>query len=182
MKPQRRPFLQIGVPLTVLALMTFGASITRGQTEVAQSEAAGPLVRWDIVHFVTFTPPTTEAGGPASAKANDDSRITLTGTGTFLASGESFQAVTGGGNWTTYAPNGTTVTDRLSVSLSGPPAPVLPWSFVVTVRLAGPLRSAAGWNISPSNAVLTSASVPVNVSVESARPSPVPASAPWWRP
>ena len=32
----------------------------------------------------------------------------------------------------------------VSVSSSGPPAPVLPWSLVVICRLAAPLKSAVG--------------------------------------
>src|SRR5215468_5795452 len=52
-----------------------------------------------------------------------------------------------------------------SVSLSGPPEPVLPWSLVVMVRLAAPLKLAVGWNTRPLRAVLMLASVPVTVTV-----------------
>ena len=62
-------------------------------------------VRWDLLH-VTFmtTGNILDAGGSASALAQDGSKITLTGSGTF-APGDSDE-VTGGGNWTTYSPAG----------------------------------------------------------------------------
>jgi hypothetical protein len=63
------------------------------------------LMRWDIisVDFVTLT---ASAGGTASAFANDNSKITLTGTGTFRSNPGNSQAVTGGGTWTIDAPTG----------------------------------------------------------------------------
>src|SRR5215813_5260477 len=63
-----------------------------------------------------------------------------------------------------------TVMATESTSLSGPPEPVLPWSLVVTVRLAAPLKFAVGWNTRPLRAVLMLASVPVTVTV----PVPLP--------
>jgi hypothetical protein len=70
----------------------------------------GTTYRWDIIKITSFSPGgnTLFDGGFASALANDGSRITVTGNGTFQL-GEP-EEVTGGGNWTTYAPNGTTVT------------------------------------------------------------------------
>ena len=65
--------------------------------------ADGTTVRWDIIS-VDFTTGTLSAGGVASADANDGSRITLTGSGTF-APGED-DSVTGGGNWQTLASDG----------------------------------------------------------------------------
>src|SRR5712691_10792209 len=63
-------------------------------------------VRWDIVS-IDFSTNTASAGGPASALANDGSKITVTGSGTF-APGEEDE-VTGGGNWTARdASNNTT--------------------------------------------------------------------------
>jgi len=59
-------------------------------------------VRWDIVH-VTFAPLTFAAGGSASAKAEDGSQITLTGSGTFQLGEDS--EVTGGGTWETFSPS-----------------------------------------------------------------------------
>jgi len=64
--------------------------------------------RWDIVKITNFTPVTTFEGGFASALANDGSRITVTGHGTFEP--REPDEVTGGGSWITYAPDGTTVT------------------------------------------------------------------------
>lgn len=69
---------------------------------VAYGQAAH--IRWDIHHNTSFSPPTFEAGGFASAFANDNSSITLTGSGTFVApaggDGTS-SAVTGRGDWET---------------------------------------------------------------------------------
>ena len=64
--------------------------------------------RWDIVNIPNSNPPTVFEGGFASALANDGSSITVTGHGTFEP--REPDEVTGGGAWTTYAPDGTTVT------------------------------------------------------------------------
>jgi len=64
--------------------------------------------RWDIIKITNFNPVTLFEGGFASALANDGSRITVTGHGTFDL--REPEEVTGGGSWITYAPNGTTVT------------------------------------------------------------------------
>jgi len=64
--------------------------------------------RWDIVNITSFNPLTLFEGGLASALANDGSKITFTGHGTFEL--RESDEVTGGGTWTTYAPDGTTVT------------------------------------------------------------------------
>src|SRR5215472_2866635 len=65
-------------------------------------------VRWDII-TVDFVAHTVDAGGVASATANDKSSITMTGSGTFVApaggSGTS-SATTGGGTWTTHDSGG----------------------------------------------------------------------------
>jgi hypothetical protein len=66
--------------------------------------ADGTRVRWDIIS-VNFATGTLSAGGKASAKANDGSMITLTGSGTFRGSGDD-DAVTGGGKWWTFDPSG----------------------------------------------------------------------------
>lgn len=60
-------------------------------------------VRWDIVS-INFAAGTVSAGGHASARAEDNSKITLRGSGTFVP-GESDE-VTGGGTWTTFSPTG----------------------------------------------------------------------------
>lgn len=116
METERRRIREIAVPFfIVLALVTAGVSVAQVQTEGGQAYATEALVtqiRWDLVSFSSFNPPTFGPGGTDSAKAEDGSQITLTGSGTFLASGENIQGVTGGGTWTTYAPppNDTTVT------------------------------------------------------------------------
>lgn len=60
--------------------------------------------RWDILHISSFTPVTGGPGGSASALANDNSKITVTGTGTFEL-GEP-EEVTGGGTWQTFSATG----------------------------------------------------------------------------
>jgi hypothetical protein len=74
-------------------------------TAYAQAEH----VRWDIVslHAGILAP-----GGIASARANDNSKITLTGSGTFVAPGGgpgSNGSTTGGGMWTAFDSSGTTI-------------------------------------------------------------------------
>lgn len=66
--------------------------------------------RWDIVKITSFNPVTAFEGGFASALANDGSRITVTGNGTFDT--QEPEEFTGGGTWTTFAPGGTTVTGK----------------------------------------------------------------------
>ena len=67
---------------------------------------------------------------------------------------------------------GRTVIATVSVSLWGPPAPVLPRSLVVNLILAPPVKLAGGANCSPFRPALTAANVPVKVMVTSAVPSP----------
>jgi len=75
-------------------------------------------MRWDIIS-VNFSTLTLSAGGIASARANDNSKITLTGSGTFRSNPGNPQDVTGGGTWTTYAPDGTTVTGSGTYEVTG---------------------------------------------------------------
>lgn len=89
--------------------------------------ADGMRVRWDIIS-VDFATGTLSAGGKASAKANDGSKITVTGSGTFHGSGDD-GAVTGGGKWWTFDPSDTqTATGTYEVKrlLSWEPAPGTP--------------------------------------------------------
>ncbi len=68
--------------------------------------AAHPTVRWDIV---SIQPPNVVPGGIASARSNPDDnplKITVTGSGTFRLKPGNPHA-TGGGTWTTFAPDGT---------------------------------------------------------------------------
>jgi len=61
-------------------------------------------VRWDIIN-VDFSTGTLSAGGIASARANDNSKITLTGSGTFGAGDEG--RAKGGGMWNSFGPTPT---------------------------------------------------------------------------
>jgi hypothetical protein len=84
------------------------------------AEAGGAKhVRWDIIHLIGGNPPgPITAGGMASATAPDGDKITLTGSGTFVApagSRGSSSAVTGGGTWQNATGSGTyTVTGLVS--------------------------------------------------------------------
>ncbi len=79
-------------------------------------------VRWDIVSFSTFSPPTFGPGGTASALAADGSMITVTGTGTFVATPGRFSAVaiSGGGTWETFDPTDASTGSGTYRLLSGP--------------------------------------------------------------
>lgn len=61
----------------------------------------------------------------------------------------------------------------VSESDMAPPVPVLPWSFVVIVTDAFPMKAVVGVNDMPPSAVLMLLRVPVKVIVASAVPSPV---------
>lgn len=68
---------------------------------------AGDTIRWDIILLNPGTCPIP--GGTASALANDGSKISVTGSGTFVVSSsrnDSTHAVTGGGAWTTVNASG----------------------------------------------------------------------------
>lgn len=83
-------------------------------------------VRWDIIS-VNFVTGTLSAGGIASARANDGSKITLTGSGTFESGDEG--GVTGGGNWWTFDKLGAqtaTGTYKVTGLVSWAPAPGTP--------------------------------------------------------
>jgi hypothetical protein len=62
-------------------------------------------MRWDIIS-VNFSTLTLSAGGIASGRANDNSKITLTGSGTFRSNSGDPQDVTGGGTWETFGMGG----------------------------------------------------------------------------
>jgi hypothetical protein len=106
--------LQLGAGLAavaVLALITIFPTAASGSVQ---------HVRWDIISFVPTDPPTFNPGGFADAKAPDDTKIRLTGSGTFVASGNRPSgAVTGGGTWQTFAADGTTSTGSGSYVVSG---------------------------------------------------------------
>src|SRR6266849_2090221 len=69
------------------------------------ASASNHHMRWDIIS-VNFSTLTLSAGGIASARANDNSKITLTGSGTFRSNPGNPQDVTGGGTWQTFDASG----------------------------------------------------------------------------
>src|SRR5258707_7159520 len=71
---------------------------------VADIRDDAATIRWDIIHIVRFSPSgnTIDAGGKASASAQNKSMIPVTGSGTFTL-GDS-DDVTGGGTWQIVAP------------------------------------------------------------------------------
>jgi hypothetical protein len=118
---------------------------TAGLALAVSGGAAGgdnQTVRWDIVS-INFAAGTISAGGHASARAEDNSKITLRGFGTFVP-GESDE-VTGGGTWTTFSPTGATTgsgTYRVTRLVSWVLAPgALP---PLTDLIGNPAESAAG--------------------------------------
>ena len=102
MRTNRRWF-RISLILLVLPLVFALYAMANGDGDRKETK-----YRWDIVHISSFSPLTANQGGFASALANDGSKITVTGHGTFEP--QEPDEVTGGGTWTTYAPDGTTVT------------------------------------------------------------------------
>jgi hypothetical protein len=70
----------------LVATLWAGAARVRADDEETR-------VRWDIINLINGA---TSPGGVAAARANDDSKITITGTGTF--EGTSGEAK-GGGTW-----------------------------------------------------------------------------------
>jgi hypothetical protein len=97
-----RRWLPISLILMVLPLIF--AVFARADDDRDRRETT---YRWDIVS-ITFQPaPANHPGGFASALANDGSKITVTGHGTFQP--REPDEVTGGGTWVTFGPDGTTV-------------------------------------------------------------------------
>jgi len=127
-----------GLALSLFSLIALMSAPSRGGAE--DREAAH--VRWDIIH-VDFSTFTLSAGGQASAFANDQSSITLTGSGTFVAPAgdeDTSSAVTGGGTWHTFSPTGKP-TGRGTYSVTGlvrwEPAPgTLPPGFIDLIGFA----------------------------------------------
>lgn len=98
---------------------------------LADEEEPERRVRWDLINVATGC---VAPGGVASARSNDGSRITVSGTGTFPdVRNKCRKDVTGGGSWTVVATDprcfpgsGTfTVTELLSWTTAGgtPPLP-----------------------------------------------------------
>ena len=103
--------------------------------EELQSESEQKF-RWDIIS-VDFATGTLSAGGLASATANDGSKITLTGSGTFNTDDK--DDVSGGGTWMTFDPtgaatgNGTYEVRRLGRFTVAPGTPPLPHDNIGTL-------------------------------------------------
>src|SRR5436305_588432 len=78
------------------------------------------------------------------------------------------------GTWLTGASlTALTLIAITSVALCAPPEPVLPWSFVIKLIAAEPLKLDAGVNVRPFKAVLMSAAVPENTILLLCDPLPV---------
>jgi hypothetical protein len=91
--------------VSVVTILSVGIWLTVGQ-QAANAQAAQQL-RWDIIFFTSAISP----GASGSATAADGSKITLTGTGTFVtptSDSQGSSTVTGGGNWQTFPPGSTT--------------------------------------------------------------------------
>ncbi len=86
MKIQRRRFL--GITVLLVGLLTVGISARAGDKEEV-------TIRWDIV---SVQPGNLLAGGIASARNNNNDKITVTGSGTFVPGDP--EEVTGGGDFT----------------------------------------------------------------------------------
>ena len=71
---------------------------------VASGAARAQTVQWDIISITSFNPVTFVGGGVDTAIAQDGSRISLTGSGTFVVATPTM--VTGGGVWITRDPVG----------------------------------------------------------------------------
>src|SRR2546428_7875995 len=102
-----------GVGLISLALgcergnpaSTMLASRPAGLSPSFSASASNHHMRWDIIS-VDFGTGTVSAGGVASARANDGSKITLTGSGAYRSNPGNAQDVTGGGTWQTFDASG----------------------------------------------------------------------------
>ena len=87
----------------------FGATLTLAAVLMLLATLASPAgaqaqnVRWDIISTTGVPPTPIDPGGHASATAPDGDKITLTGSGHFVApaNGGGSAAATGGGTWTT---------------------------------------------------------------------------------
>jgi len=75
----------------------------------AAGGAGNHLIRWDLIQLAGGPAPATitlSPGGKDSALANDGSKITLSGSGTFRSNPGNPQSVSGGGSWWTFSPTG----------------------------------------------------------------------------
>lgn len=95
MKSSRLLALVIGATLALVLGTGTAGSASSDDTDM----------RWDLVN-INFTTGTVSAGGVASARASDGTKITLTGTGEFDADSRVGKRATGGGGWTTFSASG----------------------------------------------------------------------------
>jgi hypothetical protein len=82
-------------------------------------------MRWDLVN-IDFATGTVSAGGTASARSSDSSKITLTGSGRFNTQAEVGRRAPGRGTWATFSSAGAvtgTGTYRVTDFVSFAPAP-----------------------------------------------------------
>ena len=86
--------------LAMIAVVSAALALLTGASGSANSDDNGKM-RWDLVN-IDFTTGTVSAGGVASARVSDGSKITLTGSGRFDPESQVGKRATGGGTWTTY--------------------------------------------------------------------------------
>jgi hypothetical protein len=79
---------------------TAALGIVLGPETVLADDEKNRKVSWNLVNL-NFTNNHVTAGGHASAFANDGSKMTMTGSGTFRATSGDPEDVTGGGTWET---------------------------------------------------------------------------------
>ncbi len=108
---KKRPFFSFGLAALLMVLLSLPLWVNQ---VFAEHETA--RIRWDLLtlDYISADEITLDTGGVASARALDDSKITLTGAGIFVV-GSNIRApwsVSGGGTWTTFEPDGVTVTGR----------------------------------------------------------------------
>jgi hypothetical protein len=92
------------------AVVALGAALMLLTTFASAASSGGAQhVRWDIISTTGIPPAPLNPGGHASAMAPDGDKITLTGSGHFVApaSGGGSGATDGGGTWSTSSGSGT---------------------------------------------------------------------------
>ncbi|MGH9968887.1 MAG: hypothetical protein ACREBG_13960 [Pyrinomonadaceae bacterium] len=96
--------------ITILLSLVFGigaillSGVTKANIPVIADDD-DTVVRWDIVHLAPPFCPTPGGNASATTHHNNNSTITLTGSGTFEPGDR--KEVTGGGTWTTASGSGT---------------------------------------------------------------------------
>ncbi len=105
---------RISISRLIIGVTILAVSICAGGSARANNNE----VRWDIISL-NFATLTISPGGHASAFAQNGSQIKLTGSGTFRSNSGTPQDVTGGGNWTTYASDGITITGSGTYEATG---------------------------------------------------------------